>query len=120
MAWEANGVATINELAADALAPLLAQALPAFSTQTSVDQGNIPSKVLRSYRTFPPRTNRSLPTGCSMLLSTTPATARQEVMLELCALGAPSHCPLGMYVIPAKDDVFSTSLLSPSRSSAVV
>ncbi|KAM0747262.1 UBC-like protein [Meredithblackwellia eburnea MCA 4105] len=33
-------------------------------------------------------------------------TARQEVLIELSALGNPSHCPLGMYVLPDKEDVF--------------
>ncbi|KAK4702888.1 hypothetical protein P7C70_g3332, partial [Phenoliferia sp. Uapishka_3] len=42
-------------------------------------------------------------------MSTSYHTARQEVMLEMSALGNPSHCPLGMYVIPSPDDVFKWS-----------
>ncbi|SGY22577.1 BQ5605_C019g08821 [Microbotryum silenes-dioicae] len=33
--------------------------------------------------------------------------ARQAVMLEFAALGASSTCPLGMYVLPTRDDVFT-------------
>lgn len=48
-------------------------------------------------------------------LATSVHTARQEVMLEMSALGNPSHCPLGMYVIPDPTDAFSESSL-PLRS----
>ncbi|SCZ88872.1 BZ3500_MvSof-1268-A1-R1_Chr2-1g04698 [Microbotryum saponariae] len=33
--------------------------------------------------------------------------ARQAVMLEFATLGASSTCPLGMYVLPTSDDVFT-------------